>query len=98
MAKMIGASICALKMHADIINDYSDEFIEKLARLANEQNFLIIEDRFVRIIYLILLSSIIHSANSPTPDTLFICSSPAVCIALAHGRMRLPYMHCLHNP
>ncbi len=45
MADQIGSSICALKLHADIIDDYSIEFIDKLKRLAETKNFLIIEDR-----------------------------------------------------
>jgi uridine monophosphate synthetase len=40
-----GPHICAAKLHVDIIKDFSFEFIQQLRALANEQRFLIIEDR-----------------------------------------------------
>lgn len=41
----IGDSICILKTHVDIIEDFSYEFIRKLKEKSYEKNFLIFEDR-----------------------------------------------------
>lgn len=43
--QIIGKNICALKIHFDIIQDFSDEFIEKLNIIKNQHNFVVIEDR-----------------------------------------------------
>ena len=45
MAKQIGHFVCLIKIHCDIIDDFSEEFVDKLQLIANECNFLIMEDR-----------------------------------------------------
>ncbi|EFO27244.1 orotate phosphoribosyltransferase [Loa loa] len=37
--------ICAVKLHADVIEDFSDAFVRKLTSLANNLDFIIFEDR-----------------------------------------------------
>ncbi|EJW77915.1 orotate phosphoribosyltransferase [Wuchereria bancrofti] len=37
--------ICAVKLHADVIEDFSDAFVQKLTLLANNLDFIIFEDR-----------------------------------------------------
>lgn len=41
--------ICAVKLHADVIEDFSDDFVLKLKSLADNFNFIIFEDRFVKV-------------------------------------------------
>jgi uridine monophosphate synthetase len=43
--ELLGDNICAVKLHYDIINDLSDNFVERLNELKNNKNFLVIEDR-----------------------------------------------------
>ena len=43
--RQIGSMICALKLHIDIIEDFTKELTYELKYLSNELNFLIIEDR-----------------------------------------------------
>jgi uridine monophosphate synthetase len=43
--KKTGPHICAAKLHVDIIHDFSTGFIQQLRTLADEHQFLIIEDR-----------------------------------------------------
>uniref|UniRef100_A0A914UZA8 orotidine-5'-phosphate decarboxylase n=1 Tax=Plectus sambesii TaxID=2011161 RepID=A0A914UZA8_9BILA len=45
LAAQIGAHICMLKLHVDIISDFSADFIDKLTQIANDNNFVIFEDR-----------------------------------------------------
>ncbi|KAK7793028.1 hypothetical protein R5R35_004459 [Gryllus longicercus] len=45
LASKVGAHICLLKIHIDIIKDFSKDFITNLVALAKEYNFLILEDR-----------------------------------------------------
>ncbi len=40
-----GHAICAAKLHIDILEDFSPEFISKLKALAEEKEFLLLEDR-----------------------------------------------------
>lgn len=39
--------VCAIKIHADILHDFSDDFIQKLSALANNRDFILVEDRYV---------------------------------------------------
>ncbi|WP_185882648.1 orotate phosphoribosyltransferase [Blattabacterium cuenoti] len=45
LAHLIGDLICVLKLHVDIIRDFSYSFIQKLKKIAIEKNFLIFEDK-----------------------------------------------------
>ena len=45
LIKMVGKSIIGIKLHCDIIDDFSDDFIDKMKVLKNELKFIIIEDR-----------------------------------------------------
>ncbi|KAL3984812.1 Orotidine 5'-phosphate decarboxylase / HUMPS family protein [Acanthocheilonema viteae] len=40
-----GGYICAVKLHADVIEDFNDSFVQKLASLASNLDFIIFEDR-----------------------------------------------------
>lgn len=44
-ADLLGPEICVLKTHIDIVEDFTDELITDLLRLAQEHQFLIFEDR-----------------------------------------------------
>lgn len=41
----IGEHICVLKLHCDIIEDFDEEFVQKLIKLAESKQFFIFEDR-----------------------------------------------------
>ncbi|GLH08428.1 uncharacterized protein GBIM_13670 [Gryllus bimaculatus] len=45
LASKVGPHICLLKIHIDIIKDFSKDFITNLVALTKEHNFLILEDR-----------------------------------------------------
>lgn len=45
LAEKIGSQICALKLHADVYEDFSEDFIQNLKALAQKYEFLIFEDR-----------------------------------------------------
>ncbi|MFH4975793.1 hypothetical protein AB6A40_002502 [Gnathostoma spinigerum] len=45
LARVIAPYICALKLHVDIIDDFSKDFIRKLTEIARNNNFVILEDR-----------------------------------------------------
>lgn len=45
LLRKIGHGICAVKLHIDIIEDFSTDFITQLSSIAAQQRFLIIEDR-----------------------------------------------------
>ena len=46
IAKQVAPFVCAIKVHVDIVNDFSlQATVEPLRDLANEHNFVIIEDR-----------------------------------------------------
>ncbi|KAL8931600.1 MAG: hypothetical protein Q9211_006848, partial [Gyalolechia sp. 1 TL-2023] len=45
LAEEVGDSICVLKTHVDIIDDFSDRTIKGLQEIANRKYFLIFEDR-----------------------------------------------------
>ncbi|WP_185876942.1 orotidine-5'-phosphate decarboxylase [Blattabacterium cuenoti] len=45
LVNLIGDIICGLKLHVDIINDFSSSFINSLKRIAIEKQFLLFEDR-----------------------------------------------------
>lgn len=45
LAENIGDKIVALKLHVDIITDFSKEFITELRKTAREKDFVIFEDR-----------------------------------------------------
>ncbi|WP_341652747.1 orotidine-5'-phosphate decarboxylase [Blattabacterium cuenoti] len=45
LVSLIGDRICGLKLHVDIINDFSYSFINYLKKISIEKNFLLLEDR-----------------------------------------------------
>ncbi|WP_185871752.1 orotate phosphoribosyltransferase [Blattabacterium cuenoti] len=45
LVNLIGDLICGLKLHVDIINDFSYSFINYLKNISIEKNFLLLEDR-----------------------------------------------------
>jgi hypothetical protein len=45
MVEQVGSKVCIVKTHADIIDDFNEEFVQKLRELAQKHNFLIFEDR-----------------------------------------------------
>jgi orotidine-5'-phosphate decarboxylase len=45
LAKNVGPSICCLKTHIDIVDDFDLDLIYQLQALAQKHNFLIIEDK-----------------------------------------------------
>jgi uridine monophosphate synthetase len=45
LAEETGDSICLLKTHADIVNDWSDRTVRKLREIAKKKRFLVFEDR-----------------------------------------------------
>lgn len=47
LADEVGPLICVFKIHADIIENYSDEERDELKNIAIRHNFMIMEDRFV---------------------------------------------------
>jgi len=45
VAEEVGDSICLLKTHADIVNDFSDRTVRGLREIAKRKKFLVFEDR-----------------------------------------------------
>ncbi|WP_185855610.1 orotate phosphoribosyltransferase [Blattabacterium cuenoti] len=45
LANLLGDIICGLKLHVDIINDFSHSFISSLKNISIKKNFLLFEDR-----------------------------------------------------
>lgn len=45
LANTLGGVLCGIKLHADIIEDFSPEFSNRLKSLAEEKDFVLIEDR-----------------------------------------------------
>lgn len=45
MVELAGPFVLAIKLHADAINDFNEDFTKKLTTMANDMNFIIFEDR-----------------------------------------------------
>ncbi|KAK6908619.1 orotidine 5'-phosphate decarboxylase [Kwoniella mangroviensis CBS 10435] len=45
VVRRVGASVCMVKTHCDIFEDFTPAFIEELVRLSKELDFVIFEDR-----------------------------------------------------
>lgn len=45
LMQQLGDQVILVKLHADIIEDFSDEFVQKSLQLAEEKRFLLFEDR-----------------------------------------------------
>ncbi|CAF4318737.1 unnamed protein product, partial [Adineta steineri] len=45
LSKQVGPNICMLKIHCDILNDFSMEKIQQLKNISRTFNFLLLEDR-----------------------------------------------------
>ncbi|CAP21140.1 Protein CBR-UMPS-1 [Caenorhabditis briggsae] len=45
MVELAGPFVLAIKLHADAITDFNEEFTKKLVTMANDMNFIIFEDR-----------------------------------------------------
>ncbi len=45
LAKQVGSNICMLKIHCDILTDFSMDKIHQLKDIARKFNFLLLEDR-----------------------------------------------------
>lgn len=45
LARNVGSSLCVLKTHIDILNDYDPSVIKELRKIADDLNFIIFEDR-----------------------------------------------------
>ncbi|KGB78874.2 orotidine 5'-phosphate decarboxylase [Cryptococcus deuterogattii R265] len=45
IVRMVGASVCMVKTHCDIIEDFTLEFADKLVELSKQLDFVIFEDR-----------------------------------------------------
>ncbi|KAG5667923.1 hypothetical protein PVAND_015888 [Polypedilum vanderplanki] len=45
LAESLGPFICVLKTHVDIVEDFSENFVNSLKALAKKHNFMIMEDR-----------------------------------------------------
>lgn len=45
LLEKVGEHVCLVKTHIDIIEDFTDDFVKQLKKLADRFNFLILEDR-----------------------------------------------------
>ena len=68
VAEAVGDSICVLKIHADIIDDFSEGTIRRLQDLSRQKSFLIFEDRKLGDIGSQLLPWPLSGADTETID------------------------------
>ena len=52
LAHTVGPHICLLKTHADIMTDFTMETASNLKMLAQQHNFIVMEDRYACLIHL----------------------------------------------
>ncbi|MDR1877798.1 MAG: orotidine-5'-phosphate decarboxylase [Flavobacteriaceae bacterium] len=45
LAERVGEHVVAVKLHTDIISDFSEEYVSRLKKISQDKNFLLFEDR-----------------------------------------------------
>ncbi len=75
LAEEVGDSICVLKTHADIIDDFTDRTVKKLQEISERKHFLLFEDR--------KLGDIGSGSHQPSCATCRSCMCHHICLCIA---------------